>query len=303
MMIRLLILTAFASLCMTHASFAQNFDYGDELRTPPGVDYDADGDSQFSEDTDDYDYDRDEDDEDNDDDDEEDLRTYNNGDRGNLNTASVVGDDESFHFPQAHEFVRPLYVGADQLRHYRGYWQPGGYDQRAGSPFFHSVPGSPQRGPLAGNGPTAPGDSREAYAQAGYGNAGYGNGGYGNTGYGNSGYGNGGNNSYGYDYNGFAGYGNGSAYGTGYNNGYGTNGYGLNGSGMNGYGAGYGGYAGGGAGAGAGGAGGDPYNYHFGPGYYRSGEYGHFRFPYYSYRRPWFHPGFAGYNRDTNLPW
>jgi hypothetical protein len=50
-------------------------------------------------------------------------------------------------------------------------------------------------------------------------------------------------------------------------------------------------------------AGGDPYNYHFGPGFYRSGEYGHYRFPFYSYRRPWYHPGFAGYNRDTNLPW
>jgi hypothetical protein len=51
------------------------------------------------------------------------------------------------------------------------------------------------------------------------------------------------------------------------------------------------------------GAGGDPHNYHFGPGYYRSGEYGHYRFPFYSYRRPWYYPGFAGYNRDTNLPW
>lgn len=50
-------------------------------------------------------------------------------------------------------------------------------------------------------------------------------------------------------------------------------------------------------------AGGDPYSTHFGPGYYRSGEQGHYRFPYYSYRRPWYHPGFAGYNRDTNLPW
>ena len=48
---------------------------------------------------------------------------------------------------------------------------------------------------------------------------------------------------------------------------------------------------------------GDPYGYHFGPGYYRSGEYGHYRFPYYSYRRPWYYPGFDGYNRDTNLPW
>lgn len=47
----------------------------------------------------------------------------------------------------------------------------------------------------------------------------------------------------------------------------------------------------------------DPYTYHFGPGFYRHSEHGHYRFPYYSYRRPWYYPGFAGYNRDTNLPW
>lgn len=47
----------------------------------------------------------------------------------------------------------------------------------------------------------------------------------------------------------------------------------------------------------------DPYTYHFGPGFYRSGEYGHYRFPYYSYRRPWYYPGQPVYNRDTNLPW
>jgi len=47
----------------------------------------------------------------------------------------------------------------------------------------------------------------------------------------------------------------------------------------------------------------DPYNYHYGPGFYRSGEYGHYRFPYYSYRRPWYYPGQPVYNRDTNLPW
>lgn len=50
-------------------------------------------------------------------------------------------------------------------------------------------------------------------------------------------------------------------------------------------------------------AGGDPYGYHFGPGFYRSQELGHYRFPYYSYRRPWYHPGFANYNRDTNFHW
>lgn len=49
--------------------------------------------------------------------------------------------------------------------------------------------------------------------------------------------------------------------------------------------------------------GGDPYTLHFGPGYYRSAEYGHHRFPYYSYRRPWYFPGHTSYNRDTNYPW
>lgn len=49
--------------------------------------------------------------------------------------------------------------------------------------------------------------------------------------------------------------------------------------------------------------GGDPYTYHFGPGYYRRAEAGHYRFPYYSYRRPWYYVGPPSYNRDTNLPW
>lgn len=48
---------------------------------------------------------------------------------------------------------------------------------------------------------------------------------------------------------------------------------------------------------------GDPYMEHFGPGYYRQGDYGHFRFPFYSYRRPWYFPGQPSYNRDTNFPW
>jgi hypothetical protein len=49
--------------------------------------------------------------------------------------------------------------------------------------------------------------------------------------------------------------------------------------------------------------GGDPYTLHFGQGYYRANEYGHHRFPYYSYRRPWYFPGHTSYNRDTNYPW
>ncbi|MCA9095733.1 MAG: hypothetical protein KDA68_19775 [Planctomycetaceae bacterium] len=50
-------------------------------------------------------------------------------------------------------------------------------------------------------------------------------------------------------------------------------------------------------------SGSDPYTLHFGQGYYRSYEYGHHRFPYYSYRRPWYFPGHTSYNRDTNYPW
>lgn len=58
----------------------------------------------------------------------------------------------------------------------------------------------------------------------------------------------------------------------------------------------------GGAGHPAGPAG-DPYSYHFGPGYYRNNEFGHYRFPYYSYRRPWYDVGHPVRVRDTNLPW
>lgn len=45
------------------------------------------------------------------------------------------------------------------------------------------------------------------------------------------------------------------------------------------------------------------YQYHFGPGYYRHSEGGHYRFPYYTYRAPWYFPGHPIYNRDTNRPW
>ncbi|QDV18186.1 hypothetical protein Pan153_28430 [Gimesia panareensis] len=48
---------------------------------------------------------------------------------------------------------------------------------------------------------------------------------------------------------------------------------------------------------------GDPYTRHFGPGFYRSNEYGHYYFPSYSYRRPWYNPGAPTYNRDTNYRW
>lgn len=45
------------------------------------------------------------------------------------------------------------------------------------------------------------------------------------------------------------------------------------------------------------------YRYHFGPGHYRRSEGGHYRFPYYTYRAPWYFPGHPIYNRDTNRPW
>lgn len=48
---------------------------------------------------------------------------------------------------------------------------------------------------------------------------------------------------------------------------------------------------------------GNPYYDHFGPGFHRDSLYGHYRFPYYNYRAPWYYPGRAVYNRDTNMPW
>lgn len=48
---------------------------------------------------------------------------------------------------------------------------------------------------------------------------------------------------------------------------------------------------------------GNPYQDHFGPGFQRHSLYGHYRFPYYNYRAPWYFPGRAVYNRDTNLAW
>lgn len=48
---------------------------------------------------------------------------------------------------------------------------------------------------------------------------------------------------------------------------------------------------------------GNPYDDHFGPGFHRNSLHGHYRFPYYNYRAPWYFPGRAVYNRDTNFPW
>lgn len=48
---------------------------------------------------------------------------------------------------------------------------------------------------------------------------------------------------------------------------------------------------------------GNPYYDHYGPGFHRQQLHGHYRFPYYNYRAPWYYPGRAVYNRDTNLHW
>lgn len=48
---------------------------------------------------------------------------------------------------------------------------------------------------------------------------------------------------------------------------------------------------------------GNPYYDHFGPGFQRYSIHGHYRFPYYNYRAPWYFPGRAVYNRNTNFAW
>lgn len=48
---------------------------------------------------------------------------------------------------------------------------------------------------------------------------------------------------------------------------------------------------------------GNPYYDHFGPGFHRDSLHGHYRFPYYNYRAPWYYPGRAVHNRDTNFAW
>ena len=48
---------------------------------------------------------------------------------------------------------------------------------------------------------------------------------------------------------------------------------------------------------------GEPYYDHFGPGFQRNSIHGHYRFPYYNYRAPWYFPGRAVYNRNTNFAW
>lgn len=48
---------------------------------------------------------------------------------------------------------------------------------------------------------------------------------------------------------------------------------------------------------------GNPYYDHYGPGFQRHSLHGHYSFPYYSYRTPWYFPGRAVYNRNTNFAW
>ena len=48
---------------------------------------------------------------------------------------------------------------------------------------------------------------------------------------------------------------------------------------------------------------GNQYNDNFGPGFQRNQIHGHYRFPYYNYRAPWYYPGRAVYNRNTNFAW
>jgi len=65
----------------------------------------------------------------------------------------------------------------------------------------------------------------------------------------------------------------------------------------------FGGHGGWGGYGGWGGWGGNPYVYHFGAGFHRHSSQGHYRFPYYNYRSPWYSPGPPSFNRDTNFPW
>ena len=48
---------------------------------------------------------------------------------------------------------------------------------------------------------------------------------------------------------------------------------------------------------------GNPDYDHFGPGFQRHSLHGHYRYPYYNYRTPWYYPGRAVYNRNTNFAW
>jgi hypothetical protein len=47
----------------------------------------------------------------------------------------------------------------------------------------------------------------------------------------------------------------------------------------------------------------NPYAFHFGPGFYRFSDIGHIRFPYYSYRYPFYFPGHPVFSRTMNVAW
>lgn len=217
------------------------------------------------------------------------------------NSHHEVADEDKpapYQFPQRHMFEQPVTVGPDQVRHHTGYWQPGGYQGRDGSPFMHSVPGAPPRGPIQGGG----GDSSVNPA-AGAGVAAPQTLPVPDPAF-SQGQVSGPMPNYSSHYPPMQGQGGALGLGILPHHGSAMGLEGMPGFNVNGFTqSALGGVTALGNAGGSPGAGGDPHNYHFGPGYYRSGEYGHFRFPYYSYRRPWFHPGFPGYNRDVNLPW
>ncbi|MEX0715604.1 MAG: hypothetical protein WD066_03415 [Planctomycetaceae bacterium] len=129
-----------------------------------------------------------------------------------------------------------------------GYWQPGGYEGRIGSPYYYSPLGNGRQywyGAMAGT------PAHAAYVPGGGG--------------------------WDRPRGGLYSAGDGPGYATRHSTGYGPgSGYGM---------------------------GGDPYTAHFGPGFQRHSNYGHDRFPYYTYRAPWYFPGPAVWNRDTNFAW
>lgn len=123
----------------------------------------------------------------------------------------------------------------------QGYWQPGGYEGRIGSPYYYSVPGAHYGYVTRGSGHHHGDRTGCGCADGRRRRSGHAHGHYGNRA-----------GSYHSSHGGFV-----------------T----------------------------------DPYTYHFGPGHYRRYEHGHHRFPYYSYRRPWYYPGQPVFNRDTNFAW
>jgi len=151
----------------------------------------------------------------------------------------------------------------------RGYWQPGGYEARIGSPYYYSVPA--YGGATAAHGWAQPAERFRApsiHSGSHHGCACYGTSAYGTAAFGDRG--------------GEAGEWTVRHHLGSTDDDFDATGYGYPGRGTTAV---------------------DPYTWHFGPGYYRYAEHGHFRFPYYSYRRPWYFPGAPVFNRDTNFAW